>query len=28
MEALEAEVVRLPTLEKWFLEIPGKVRDG
>ena len=28
MEALEAEVVRLPTLEKWFVEIPGKVRDG
>jgi hypothetical protein len=25
---LEAEVVRLPTLEKWFVEIPGKVRDG
>jgi transposase len=28
MEALEAEVVRLPTLEKWFVVIPGKVRDG
>jgi transposase len=28
METLEAEIVRLPTLEKWFVEIPGKVRDG
>ena len=28
METLEAEVVRLPTLEKWFVEIPGRVRDG
>src|SRR5262249_46237105 len=28
MEALEAEVVRRPTLEKWFVAIPGKVRDG
>lgn len=28
MKALEAEVVRLPTLEKGFVEIPGKVRDG
>jgi transposase len=28
MKALESEVIRLPTLEKWFVEIPGKVRDG
>jgi hypothetical protein len=28
MKALESEVIRLPTLERWFVEIPGKVRDG
>ena len=31
MKALESEVVRLPTLEKWFVEIPGgehSIRDG
>jgi transposase len=28
MRVLESEVVRLPTLEKWFVEIPGKVQDG
>jgi hypothetical protein len=28
MKALESEVIRLPTLEKWFVEIPGKVPDG
>ena len=28
MKALEAEVVRRPALEKWFVEIPGEVRDG
>ena len=24
MEALESEVTRLPTLEKWFVSIPGR----
>ena len=31
MKALESEVVRLPTLEKWFVKIPGgegSIRDG
>jgi transposase len=31
MKALESEVVRLPTLEKWFVTIPGgegSIRDG
>jgi transposase len=31
MRALECEVVRRPTLEKWFVEIPsaeGSIRDG
>ena len=28
MEELESRVVRLPSLEKWFVEIPAKVRDG
>ena len=28
MKTLESEVIRLPTLEKWFVEIPGKVQDG
>jgi hypothetical protein len=31
MRALELEVVRLPSLEKWFVEIPvksSKSRDG
>ena len=31
MRALEAQVVRLPSLEKWFVEIPAtpmKIRDG
>jgi transposase len=31
MKALESEVVRIPTLEKWFVEIPGggnSIRDG
>ena len=28
MKALEAVVVRRPALEKWFVEIPGEVRDG
>ena len=28
MKALESEVVRLPTLEKWFVEIPPGVPDG
>jgi transposase len=28
MEALEARVVRLPTLEKWFVEIPAGTPDG
>jgi hypothetical protein len=28
MEALESEVVRLPTLEKWFVSIPGKSKKG
>jgi hypothetical protein len=27
MKALESEVLRLPTLEKWFVEIPAEVRD-
>jgi transposase len=31
MKALESEVVRLPTLERWFVKIPGgegSIRDG
>jgi transposase len=28
MKALESEVKRLPTLEKWFVEIPARVPDG
>ena len=28
MRALESEVKRLPTLEKWFVEIPAGVPDG
>jgi Rhodopirellula transposase DDE domain len=28
MEALEAKVKRLPTLEKWFVEIPAGIPDG
>jgi len=28
MEALEAGVKRLPTLEKWFVEIPARIPDG
>jgi hypothetical protein len=28
MKALEAEIVRRPGLEKWFVEIPEEVRDG
>jgi transposase len=28
MKALESEVKRLPTLEKWFVEIPAGVPDG
>lgn len=31
MKALESQVVRLPSLEKWFVEIPAKpskIRDG
>ena len=31
MKALESEVVRLPTLEKWFVKIPGgegSIRDS
>jgi len=28
MKALESEVVRLAGLERWFVEIPAKVRDG
>jgi hypothetical protein len=31
MKVLESEVVRLPTLEKWFVKIPGgegSIRDG
>jgi transposase len=28
MEALEAVVKRMPTLEKWFVEIPAGVPDG
>jgi DDE family transposase len=28
MEALEAGVKRLPTLEKWFVEIPAVIPDG
>ena len=27
MKALESEVVRLPSLKKWFVEIPGKPRE-
>jgi transposase len=27
MEALESEVVRLPSLKKWFVEIPGHPRE-
>ena len=31
MKAVESQVVRLPSLEKWFAEIPAKpikIRDG
>ena len=28
MEALESEVTRLPTLEKWFVSIPGRSKKG
>jgi hypothetical protein len=31
MKALESQMVRLPSLEKWFVEIPAKpreIRDG
>jgi hypothetical protein len=28
MKALESEVVRLPSLEKWFVEIPVKSRKS
>jgi transposase len=28
MEALETVVKRLPSLEKWFVEVPAKVPDG
>lgn len=28
MRALEAQVLRLPSLEKWFVEIPAGVPDG
>ena len=27
MKALESEVVRLPSLKKWFVEIPGSPRE-
>ena len=27
MKALESEVVRLPSLKKWFVEIPGRPRE-
>jgi hypothetical protein len=31
MKALESQVIRLPSLEKWFVEIPAKpfkIPDG
>ena len=27
MEALESKVVRLPSLKKWFVSIPGRPRN-
>jgi hypothetical protein len=27
MEALESVITRLPTLEKWFVSIPGRPKE-